>query len=163
MGRLSVVLIAALLLSACGFHLRGTGLLGDKVTKVHVASDNQHAPLPRVLKTSLKGYKVQVLPAPQEQEITLYLYPEQLERSLLSLFSTGQVAEYELNYHVRFEVRLPGQDAQLVEFTLNREYQDDPNAVLAKSRELNLILDELRKQAADRIIRQLSQLTEQQP
>ena len=40
--------------------------------------------------------------------------------------------------------------------TVAREYQDDPDQVLAKSRELDLVLDEMRAESADRMIRLLS-------
>jgi len=46
-------------------------------------------------------------------------------------------------------------EAQTVEFDVTRDYQDDPDAVLAKSRELDLVLGEMRQQAAERIIRQI--------
>ena len=41
-------------------------------------------------------------------------------------------------------------------FDVMRDYQDDPDQVLAKSRELELVLDEMRAEAADIIIRRLS-------
>jgi LPS-assembly lipoprotein len=40
--------------------------------------------------------------------------------------------------------------------TVAREYQDDPDQVLAKSRELELVLNEMRTESADRMIRLLS-------
>ena len=74
----------------------------------------------------------------------------------MSLFSTGQVAEYELVYTIRYQLQFPAQDAQEIEFDVTREYQDDPDAVLAKSRELDLIQNEMRREAANRIIRQIA-------
>lgn len=56
---------------------------------------------------------------------------------------------------------MPSGDIRDFEFQLTREYQDDPDQVLAKSRELDLILAEMRRQAADRIIRQLSKTDNQ--
>jgi len=85
----------------------------------------------------------------------LILAPEKIERRLLSAFSTGQVAEYELNFTVRYSLRLPDVPAQNYTLYLTREYQDDPKQVLAKSRELNLILNELRKEAAATIWQRL--------
>ena len=60
------------------------------------------------------------------------------------------------SYTVRYELQFANSDAQLLEFDIKREYQDDPDAVLAKSRELELVLSEMRKQAAIRIIHQIS-------
>ena len=44
----------------------------------------------------------------------------------------------------------------MAQFEVVRDYQDDPDQVLAKSRELELMLDEMRDEAADIIIRRLS-------
>lgn len=151
------------LLSGCGFQLRGTDLLADQFRQLHLTSDNPHAPLVRAMKDRLDRYEVELLAAPATTSPVLYLYPEQLDRTLLSLFSTGQVAEYELIYQVKYEIAMPGEEPRLMQFSLSREYQDNPDAVLAKSRELNLILDELRTRAADRIIRQLSRIRASNP
>lgn len=165
MKRLAVILmltLPGLLLSSCGFTLRGADPLGSQFRELHLTGSNPHAPLVRAMKDRLERYSVNILPQPKFPGTVLYLYPEKLERELLSLFKTGQVAEYELIYQVRYEVQLPEQEPLLFTFDLSREYQDDPNAVLAKSRELNLILDELRQLAAERIIRQLSRLSNQE-
>ncbi|WP_088331925.1 LPS assembly lipoprotein LptE [Lacimicrobium sp. SS2-24] len=157
-----VLVLLSLTLSSCGFTLRGTVPLGNQFREIHLSAQNEHAPLVRALQNRLERYSVTLLPQPTSSATVIYLYPETLERELLSLFRTGQVAEYELIYQVRYEVRQPGLEPQLFSFDLSREYQDDPNAVLAKSRELNLILDELRQLASERIIRQLSRLNTQE-
>lgn len=86
----------------------------------------------------------------------MYLLPEKLERRLLSVYASGQVAEYELIYTVRYRVQFPDEEAIMATFDVMRDYQDDPDQVLAKSRELELVLDEMRAEAADIIIRRLS-------
>ena len=88
----------------------------------------------------------------------LQLDNDRLERGTLSLFSSGQVAEYELTYHL--EYRLIHQDQQPQTFTikLRRDYLDDPRSAQAKSREMELMLKEMRLQAAEQIVRQLSKL-----
>ena len=70
----------------------------------------------------------------------------------MSLFSSQQ----ELIYTVRYKVQFPDQEAILATFDVIRDYQDDPDHVLAKSRELDIVLDEMRNEAADIIIRRLS-------
>ena len=59
-------------------------------------------------------------------------------------------------YTIKYQIQFPTQDALEQEFDVTREYQDDPNAVLAKSRELDLIQNEMRHEAANRIIRQIA-------
>ena len=76
----------------------------------------------------------------------------------MSLFQNGQVAEYELAYGVSYVVKRPGEKAIEKRFELYRNYQDDPDHALAKAKELELLISEIRKQASSRIVRELSQL-----
>lgn len=161
--KFSVWLLAAtLLLSGCGFKLRNDFQLDERFQKIRVLNAKQKSPLTDTLIRRLDIYSAEVINRSQpdihhEFSVpTIYVLPERLERRLLSLFPTGQVAEYELLYFCEYQVQMPNGDVQDYTFELTREYQDDPDQVLAKSRELELILSELRRQAADRIIRQLS-------
>ena len=52
----------------------------------------------------------------------------------------------------------PGKEAIEQRFELYRNYQDDPDNALAKAKELELLLNEIRMQASRRIVRELSQL-----
>ncbi len=148
------------LLQGCGFKLRSDYQLSKQFSQMQVSSDERHSKLQKALANRLAFLDVNVVEKRslfKEDIPTVYLRPEKLERKLLSLFPSGQVAEYELIYQVRYQFfTSKNQDPIEREFSLTREYQDDPDQVLAKSRELELILDELRQQAADRIIRSLS-------
>ena len=90
-----------------------------------------------------------------DNTVLVRILPESLERRLLSVYPTGQVAEYELIYGVKYVVQFPDAEAVSADFEVLRDYQDDPDQVLAKSRELELVLQEMREEAADRIIRRL--------
>lgn len=157
-----VLVAAALLTSGCGFKLRNDFQLDSRFQKVRVLNASHKTPLTETLIKRLDIYSAEVINRSNPKQHgefsvpTLFIMPERLERKLLSLFPTGQVAEYELLYYCQYQLQMPNGDIQDYSFELTREYQDDPDQVLAKSRELNLILSEMRLQAADRIIRQLS-------
>mgnify|MGYP003646246729 CR=1 FL=1 len=155
------MVLAALViaLSNCGFSLRGDFHLPANIKTVQLSSTTHKTSLERALTKRLKPYKLELLktnPTQSPTDLTITLLPDELERRLLSLFNTGQVAEYELVYTVKYQLQFALEPPQNIEFTVTREYQDDPDAVLAKSRELDLVLAEMRQQAADRIIRQIS-------
>lgn len=155
------VILATLLitLTNCGFSLRGDFHLPAEIKTVQLSSTGHNTSLERALAKRLKPYKLEMLEANNHQmpaDLTITLLPDELDRRLLSLFKTGQVAEYELVYSVKYRLQLGQDELQVIEFTVTREYQDDPDAVLAKSRELDLVLAEMRQQAAERIIRQIS-------
>lgn len=158
-----IAAFCASLLAGCGFKLRNDFELDSKFRQLRVLDAGQPSQLADVLIQRLDiYYQVDVLNKTQpklHQEFkvpTIIVAPERLERKLLSLFPSGQVAEYELLYFCDYQVQSAEGEIKDYTFRLSREYQDDPDQVLAKSRELELILDEMRSQAADRIIRQLS-------
>ena len=57
-----------------------------------------------------------------------------------------------------YVVKRPKQEAIEKRFELYRNYQDDPDNALAKAKELELLISEIRQQASRRIVRELSQL-----
>jgi len=157
------ILTIVLTLVGCGFKLRGDYGLPAGIQQLQLLAAQKNTPLHRILGKQLQGLNIEVRgnTATAEQlnekvDVVVYLISDQLERRLLSLFSTGQVAEYELLYTIKYQIQFPAQDAQQIEFDVTREYQDDPDAVLAKSRELDLIQQEMRQEAASRIIRQIA-------
>jgi LPS-assembly lipoprotein len=147
----------------CGFKLRGDYGLPADIAQLQLLAVQKNTPLYRILWKQLQGFNIELLDntastkqAAQEIDVIVYLTSDKLERRLLSLFATGQVAEYELVYTIKYQIRFPAQDALEIEFDVTREYQDDPDAVLAKSRELDLVQNEMRQEAANRIIRQIA-------
>jgi LPS-assembly lipoprotein len=157
------ILTIVLTIVGCGFKLRGDYGLPTGIQQLQLLAAQKNTPLHRILGKQLQGINIDVWDntasasqIAQQVDVIVYLSSDQLERRLLSLFSSGQVAEYELVYTIKYQIQFPSQDALDIEFDVTREYQDDPDAVLAKSRELNLIQNEMRQEAANRIIRQIA-------
>lgn len=155
-ARLAILWLAASLLAGCGFHLRGNLPL-SQFPAIYVQSE-AHSELAALLEQRFRQNKVALLNAYQQDRPAINILKDTLERRTLSLFANGQVAEYELIYKVEYQIQLAGQEPQRYQFELFRDYQDDPNQALAKAQELELLLSELRQQAANRIIRQLARL-----
>jgi len=153
-----VALLTTSILTACGFQLRGDYLLDDDLQTLYLSSSDVHGELTRLVRLSLTRNQVKVLKSSQTDIPELRIISDKLDRRTLSLFSNGQVAEYELIYLVNYQVRFTGEDAQDFSFELYRDYQDDPNLALAKSRELSLLLSEMRTAAADKILRDLARI-----
>ncbi len=164
----SVILIAVMLMSliigGCGFSLRGSQALPESIDTVVINASLQFSPLSRALSERLPIYQLRSITAGSDLAETLdpaatvliNLQPENLERRLLSVFSSGQVAEYELIYTVNYQVVFPNARPISNSLSVMREYQDDPQQILAKSRELELVMDEMRIESADRMVRLLS-------
>jgi len=149
-------LLLSLLLSSCGFQLRGSLPL-EKYPAVYLQGD-KHSELLQQLGTQLERNQVKLLDSSDATAAIFVLDSDSLQRRTLSLFPNGQVAEYELIYKVNYQLILPGQEPRPYQIELYRDYQDDPSRALAKSKELDLMLTELRSQAVARIIRQFGRL-----
>lgn len=155
-SRLVFACLVAGALSSCGFHLRGSLPL-SQFPAIYVQSE-KHSELAALLAQRFRQNNVTLLTGYEEGKPALQIMRDSLERRALSLFGNGQIAEYELIYKVEYQIQLVGQAPQRYQFELYRDYQDDPNQALAKAQELELLLGELRQQAANRIIRQLARL-----
>ncbi|KPD22311.1 MULTISPECIES: LPS assembly lipoprotein LptE [Idiomarina] len=151
---LNLVLILVLIatLTGCGFQLRGNYQLPETLQSVSLKSQvskelNEHMQQ----RFAHSGIKL----SEEAQPITVHLTSDKLERRTLSLFESGQVAEYELLYQVNYQ--LIQNQRLLLERTVEvaRDYQDDPNFALAKTREREMLVDEMRAEASRLILQQI--------
>ncbi|BDM65648.1 LPS-assembly lipoprotein LptE [Shewanella sp. NFH-SH190041] len=154
----SALLALVILTSAgCGFHLQGNYFIPPALTTLHLSSQDQYSELTQLVRERLRLSSVKLVDA-EAKVANLRLIRDKLERATLSLYPTGNVAEYELIYKVEFSVALPGKDAGFYHVEIRRDYLDDPRTALAKSREMELLTREMRAQAADRIVQTLASI-----
>lgn len=151
----SSLLSLSLVLSSCGFRLKGDYDLPTSLQTVSISASKKFSPLVKELKNQLSHNRVSIVKASPNVS-AIHILPERFQRKTLSLFPNGQVAEYELIYQVSVRLVQPNKEPEIFEFEMSREFQDDPNNSLAKERERELILNELRVLAAERILAQLS-------
>ena len=160
-GRVSKLLafsIVLMMLNGCGFQLRGNYLLAPELQTMEFSSVDQYGELTRLVKQHLTINDVNLVPHSDKNIPQMRMLQDNLDRRTLSVFPNGQVAEYELIYTVRYQILTPGRDIQNFRFELNRDYQDDPDIALAKSRELSLMLREMRQEAANKILRDMASI-----
>lgn len=141
--------------AGCGFKLQRSYQIPDVLNHLSLSSADEYSELTRLVRERLRLNNIQVVDAADDVPV-LRLITDSLERSTLSLYPTGNVAEYELIYLVEFTVALPGKEAQPFKVEIRRDYLDDPRTALAKSREMELLTKEMRIQAADRILQAMA-------
>ena len=156
-------LLFSLLLSGCGFHLRGTGKseMPPQLATMRVAvSDSKLAndPLWVAVREALRtqgGVRVEEAgDAP-----LLVLSGERTESQVQSVgATTGRASGFLLRYEVTFH--LVGADAKELAASqtikLQRDYTYDPLNVLAKEREEQELKREMQRDAVQQIVRRLS-------
>ncbi|MGL4220824.1 MAG: LPS assembly lipoprotein LptE [Shewanella sp.] len=155
--RLAFAIMALVIMTSagCGFKLQRSYQIPEQLNQLSLSSADEYSELTRLVRERLRLNNVKIVDAANDVPV-LRLITDSLERSTLSLYPTGNVAEYELIYFVEFAVALPGKEAQPFKIEIRRDYLDDPRTALAKSREMELLVKEMRIQAADRILQSLA-------
>lgn len=155
--QLALLGLVATFLSACGFQLRGSYAVPPDMQFICVDDGGQYS-LGKALKSRLQHSNVSLI-SDKTACVSLTVVNADIERRVLSLFPNAQVAEYELNYSVDYTIQYAGEtESRLFTTKIARDYQDDPEAVLAKSKEMKILLSELRRHAAEQIVLQLASL-----
>ena len=153
----AIMTLAILFSAGCGFKLQGSYSIPEQLRTLHLSSQDQYSELTRLVRERLRLHSI-TLAEDSDNVPTLKILHDSLDRSTLSLYPTGNVAEYELTYHVTFAVAFPDKESQRFDVDIHRDYLDDPRTALAKSREMEMLLKEMRIQAADQMIQTLASI-----
>ncbi|MBY7975028.1 luciferase [Vibrio fluvialis] len=155
--KLSLVVLTATLLSACGFHLRGDYDVPEELSTMSLTSYDQYSSFTRFVKGQLRLNEIKLV-QPAEDIPNLHLLGESTGERTLSLYQNTRAAEIELTFSASYRVTIPEQGEKIFSTSVTRSYLDNPLAALAKSVERDMIEDEMRKLAASQIVRQMARL-----
>lgn len=149
---LSVILIIALLTTACGYHLRGAYDLPKGLKSMYLEGGSPA--LREQLITVLKSSSGQLTSSPENADVVLRVYKDEIERRVLSLSARGRSNDIELAGHLEFQL-VDAKNGVLIArepIDFRREYFNDQQDVIAKGNEETVIRNEMYKQAVRAII-----------
>lgn len=152
------VLGAGLLLSACGFQLRGTGVDSIRLDALHVSTEDQHSPVRQQLVQSLHNSGVSVSAG---APYVLQLLNEQSSRRALSYARRSIPSEYELTQQLSYQIsNRAGQPLHGPEtLTTRRIYVADQDNLLASSEEEAQLQREMRQDLVRQLMLRLSNIS----
>lgn len=156
--RYSLPLIAALclLLSACGFQLRGTADIAAPLQQLALSSERGNTPLMTVLQRYIRGNGVEIITG-DTANYALVLTDEQQTRRTASLSASADVDEYELTSAVSFTVTdLRGDKPRIVlqrTLSVERTYDYDNNNATSSGAQESQLRREMDQQLASQITR----------
>lgn len=157
---LTLTLLLVVSLAGCGFQLRGSYQLPPQLQQATIAAP-QFSEVAEQVRQRFTLAGVDVVETSNTDTTAIEIVRDSLTRRTLSLSASGQVAEYELIYTVDYLLRAPNKTAKALQVEVFRDYQDDPNFALAKTREREVLVAEMREQAAQQVLRQvIAQLAE---
>ena len=148
----AVVLVMALLLSACGYHLRGAFQLPENLKSVYV--EGVTGDVLEQFKQVLKASSATLSSSRKEAGIVIKVSNEEFNRRVLSVSSSGKSNEFELEYRMDYEFA-NAKDVLLMEkqtVEIRRDYYNDQKFVIAKENEENVIRNEMYRQAVQTIL-----------
>ena len=150
-----ILLVATLLVAACGFQLRGTAPL--PFTSLYV-----QAPMTSQLAVQLKravraSNGTRVAETAGEAQVILQIMSELQEKQILSLSGGGRVSEYQLRYRVAFRLTDAKNREHIPasEILMKRDFSFNDEQVLAKEAEEAQLYRDMRNDAVQQLVRRL--------
>jgi LPS-assembly lipoprotein len=156
--RLSLLVLLSLLLSACGFHLRGQTSI--PFHSMYLAAPNMDTPFVNELRRNLIANKVSVSSAAEQADAVLDIVTESAEKQVLSLGGDGRVNEFRLIYRVSLRA-YNRQQQELIpaeEIMQRRDYSYDDAQILAKEVEESLLYQSMRTDMVQQVMRRLNRV-----
>jgi LPS-assembly lipoprotein len=154
-----ILLIAALLLSGCGFQLRSAAILPFETVYVQAPLTSQFAnQLKRMVTT---GSQTRVVDRPADAQVLLHILNEAREKQVLSLSGGGRVREFLLRYRISYRLtdnKSANEYIGVSEIVLQRDFSFNDNEALAKEAEEALLYRDMQSDAVQQLVRRL-QLT----
>jgi len=150
--------ILAAVLTACGFKLRGAFDLPAELQKIYVVG-GQSDELRQDLNDML-AYPAEVVGRKADADAVLTINKEELDSRTLSVDSRGKVRESEIEYSVIYSLVLADGRILLDKegLLLTRDFIDDENDVIGRSNESQVIKRDLKRDAAQQILRRVQAL-----
>ncbi len=147
----------ALLLSACGFQLRGTGTTSFALQELSLQARDSYGETVQALEELLQNSGVRVTP---DARYTLDLVREQSRQRTASYTTAARTAEYELTQILDYQIRGP-QSTVLLEdqVEVSKVYVHDSSNLISSDQEASQLRREMRRELLQQLSMRLRNIT----
>lgn len=150
--RICCIIFSCCLLAACGFHLRGAVQIAAERQPLYITSADPYSRLNNAFYTELHQHNIQTTRDATQAKILIEIEDEQVDKTVLSVRSNGEVAEYNLNYRLQVILRTQVGEGKHYTLTEQRDLEDNKQQVLGTDLEQAQMISEMRRQVIQRII-----------
>lgn len=155
-------LVAALLLSACGWQLRGTGLVPAGMESLHISSQNPTGGLVREMRNILASADITIEDNATDARYSLVILDQRSRVRTATVNPNARVSEQQLTDEVDFTI-LDEEGRTLIPRTTvisDRVFEYDENNILATQDEREMIREEMQRDLVRQIFNRFRQLSE---
>jgi LPS-assembly lipoprotein len=155
---ISLLMVCALLLTACGFHLQGDIQLAAPLHRLYLQTNDPYGYLQRNLQQYLRMSHVELVSTPQEATTILAILSNTTSQELLSVNGTQQTQQYNLHATVSYQITKANGEVIIAPHSLTetRTITVQSNQILGSSNEANLFYQQMQRDLVARIINQIA-------
>jgi len=152
-----ITLLALLMITSCGFHLRGMTEISFKT----VSLEGKELSFTKNLKKTLASNKVVIVLPTENPELRVELLSEESEKRILSLSGQGLVREFEIFYRVRYRVKTVDSETWSQENILEtrRDFTYSDSNLIGKEEEERQLNESMRNEAITNLFNQIQLIT----
>ena len=157
--RYIVLLVAATLLTACGFRMQGAERFPAMFANTYVETSDDYTLFYRQLAIELEQGDIKLVESAVDASAVIRIESDESGQRILTISAFNVPTEYEVFYRIRYSVWQDGVEIlpqQSLGFT--QSYTFDPTLVLGKNREGEEIREALALRLARQVSRQLALL-----
>ena len=148
----SVILLLGL--SSCGWQLRGYDpekpFVESNLDSVNVSSTSRDNAFFRRFYATLKRNHIQ---EDNASEFSLEIFEEEIDRKPLAYNRIGTPSQYKLTLSISYRFSRSGEELlPLTQVISRRNYDFDPNLIIAKDKEQEALIKEMRDELSQKII-----------
>ena len=128
--------VGAILLSSCGYHMRGAADVPSDMQRTYIATQDRHSQFYQALRVELNESGVEVVGSPADATAIFTIHTDITRQRVLSVSARNVPTEYEVFYTVSYSVE-SGQKSLMDRRTQTKvqDYTWDPTLVLGKEHE----------------------------
>ena len=156
---LLVLLATTACIAGCGFHLQGQVTIPATLQPTYVEPVDRFSPFYRQITRDLQTAGATLVESPEQATAILSILADETGQRVLSVSARNVPTEYEVFYTI--EYRLTAGTETLLEtqaLTLTRDYTYDPNLVLGKAHEEQLLREAIVDDLVRIVVKQIATL-----
>ncbi|RUR19767.1 hypothetical protein ELY21_03975 [Legionella sp. km535] len=153
-----ITVLLTILLTACGFHLRGIIDVPEWLNNVSIISRDGDKDLISKMKTQLEGYKIDVNPDPATAKYWLIINKSNVQQQIISIGASTNPRQYQLIMTTLFSlqtskgqiIKAPKQVMVTRQLTINND------RILGSNEEQAILLNEMHQDTVIQILNRIS-------